>query len=128
MGDVGGVQLGHRMAQLRERTGLKQAELARRVTWSQAVLSRVEAGERKVSDDELKTLLAAIGTTEASELATVLDRDWQRLTRPALNHPDEHLLWEAEQMAIELEDAFAAPEARPRSNNASVSTSTRSPD
>jgi len=113
MGDVGGVQLGHRLAQLRERTGLKQAELARRVTWSQAVLSRVEAGERKVSDDELKTLLAAIGTTEAFELATVLDRDWQRLTRPALNHPDQHLLWEAEQMAIELEDAFAAPEARP---------------
>ena len=32
--------------QIRDRAGIKQAELARRVTWSQAVLSRIESGER----------------------------------------------------------------------------------
>jgi transcriptional regulator with XRE-family HTH domain len=113
MSNVGDVQLGHRLAQLRERTGTKQAELARRITWSQAVLSRIEAGERTVSDDELKTLLEAIGTPEASQLATVLERDWRFLPRPMLDHPDQDLLWEAEEMTAALEDASVAPDARP---------------
>lgn len=111
--DVGDVQVGHRLAQLRERTGLKQAELARRVTWSPAVLSRIEAGERAVSSDELRTLLDAIGTPEAAELATVLERDWRFLPRPALDHPDQNLLWAAEQMTTSLEEASIAPDARP---------------
>lgn len=111
--EIGDVQLGHRLTQLRERAGMKQAELARQVTWSPAVLSRVEAGERTISDDELKTLLEAIGIPEATELATVLDRNWRYLPRPTLDHPDQHLLWEAEQMTRALEDASLAPDARP---------------
>ena len=105
--EVGGVQLGHRLAQLRERNGMKQAELARKVTWSPTLLSRIEAGERPISDDELVTLLEAIGTDEAADLATILGRDWQHLPRPALDHPNQHLLWRAEQMAVTLEAAGA---------------------
>jgi len=92
---------------------MKQAELARRVTWSQAVVSRIETAERAISEDELKTLLEAIGTPEASELATVLDRDWRHFPRPTLDHPDQHLLWQAEQMTAALERAFLAPDTRP---------------
>src|SRR5258705_7070678 len=99
-------------AQLRERTGMKQADLARRVTWSQAVLSRIEGGERNVSDDELKTLLGAIGTTDALELAAILERAWRLPPQPALDHPDQHLLWEAEQLAADLDALSAAPEVR----------------
>ncbi|MFF1499521.1 helix-turn-helix domain-containing protein [Streptomyces sp. NPDC058316] len=110
MRGVSGVQLGHRLAQLRESCGMKQAELARKVTWSQAVLSRIEAGERPISDDELATLLKAIGSDEAADLATVLDRDWQHLPRPALDHPEQHLLWRAEQMTVALEGAGRLPE------------------
>lgn len=109
----GDVQVGHRLAQLRERTGLKQADLARRITWSPAVLSRVEAGERKLSDDELDKVLTAIGTEEAAELADVLGRSWRLLPRPALDHPDQNLLWKAEQMAAALTAAAEDPEARP---------------
>jgi transcriptional regulator with XRE-family HTH domain len=103
--EVGGAQLGHRLAQLRERTGMKQAELARKITWSQAVLSRIESGERTISDDELTTLLEAIGTEEAADLAMILGRDWRHLPRPPLDHPDQHLLWRAEQMTAALEAA-----------------------
>lgn len=109
MDELGGVQLGHRLAQLRERTGMKQAELARRITWSPAVLSRVEAGERAISDEELTTLLGAIGTGEAADLAVILHRDWRYLSRPPLDHPDQHLLWRAEQMTSELQAAGTAP-------------------
>ncbi|MET9439402.1 helix-turn-helix transcriptional regulator [Streptomyces sp. NPDC006610] len=108
-----GVQLGHRLAQLRERAGMKQAELAREVTWSQAVLSRVEAGERSVSGDELEILLKSIGTVEAAELATVLAREWQHLPTPALDHPDHHLLWRAEEMTAALVEAGSSPEVPP---------------
>ena len=109
MDELGGVQLGHRLAQLRERTGTKQAELARKITWSPAVLSRVEAGERAISDEELTTLLKAIGTGEAADLAVILHRDWQYLPRPPLDHPDQHLLWRAEQMTSELQAAGTIP-------------------
>lgn len=107
--EVADAQLGHRLAQLRERRGMKQAELARKITWSQAVLSRIEAGERTISHDELTTLLEAIGTNEAADLAVILDRDWQYLPRPPLDHPDQHLLWRAEEMVVALEAAGSVP-------------------
>jgi transcriptional regulator with XRE-family HTH domain len=90
-----------------------QAELARRITWSQAVLSRVEAGERLVSDDELTMLLTAIATDEASELATILSRQWRNLPRPSLDHPDQQLLWRAEETVTRLRAAETSPEAHP---------------
>ncbi|MEU8361061.1 helix-turn-helix transcriptional regulator [Nonomuraea sp. NPDC048882] len=111
--DVGASQLGHRLAQLREQAGIKQAELARSITWSPAVLSRVEAGERSVSGEELHALLTAIGTSEAAALADALDRRWVVLPRPALDHPDQELLWEAEQRALELEQLADGPQAHP---------------
>lgn len=109
--EIGEAQLGHRLAQLRERAGLKQADLARKIGWSQAVLSRAEAGERSISDDELKTVLAAIGTEEAAGLATVLNRAWYHLARPALDHPDQDLLWRAEETIGRLYAAAAGPGA-----------------
>lgn len=105
MREVTEVQLGHRLAQLREGAGMKQAELAREVTWSQAVLSRVEAGERAVSSDELEILLRSIGTEEAAELAEVLAREWRHLPAPALDHPDQNMLWRAEVMVAQVVDA-----------------------
>lgn len=103
--EVGDVELGHRIARLRENAGAKQAELARKVTWSQAVLSRIEAGERSVSDDELETLLEAIGTEEAADLAEILTREWLYLPRPPLDHLDHKVLWRAEQMTARLLEA-----------------------
>lgn len=109
MDEFGGVQLGHRLAQLRERSGMRQVELARKITWSQAVLSRIEAGERTISDEELATLLEAIGTDEAADLAVILRRNWRYLPVPPLDHPEQHLLWRAEQMILELQSAGAIP-------------------
>ncbi|WP_330440573.1 helix-turn-helix domain-containing protein [Micromonospora sp. NBC_00821] len=111
--DVGDAEVGHRLAQLREQVGLKQADLARKVTWSQAVLSRVEAGDRTVSDDELKMLLAAIGTDDAAELSAILARNWRHLPRPPLDHPDQQLLWRAEEMVAGLVTAGSEADTHP---------------
>jgi transcriptional regulator with XRE-family HTH domain len=112
LGDVGAVQLGRRLAQLREQTGLEQDDLAVRIGWSQTLLAQVEAGERGLSDDELKILLKVIGTAEALELATVLERTWKHLPHPALDHPDRHLLWAAERLSATLEGLAAAVDVR----------------
>lgn len=95
-------ELGKYLSDIRERANIKQAELARRITWSPAVLSRVESGDRALADDELDAILNAIGTTEAEQLRSALHRGWRVLPRPSLDHPDQDLLWSAEEVAQAL--------------------------
>ena len=91
------IEIGAYLARLRDKAGLKQNELANRVTWSPAVLSRVESGERALSSEELDSILDAIGTEEALDFKETIERPWEHLPRPQLGHPDEAILWEAEQ-------------------------------
>jgi transcriptional regulator with XRE-family HTH domain len=88
--------------QVRERSGIKQAELAKRVSLSPAVLSRIESGDRPVTLEEVQDILAQLATPEAANLAKALQRAWKVLPRPPLDHPDQDLLWEAEEVAREL--------------------------
>jgi len=99
---VGQIELGRHLMQVRERAGIKQAELARKIGWSQPVLSRVEAGDRPLSTEELLTILTAIDTPEAANLQAISQREWSVIVRPSLDHPDQDLLWSAEQVAREL--------------------------
>lgn len=105
--------LGKRLARIRESAGLKQVDLARRVTWSQAVLSRVEAGDREVSHDELAVLLDQIGTAEAAALRSILARQWLHLPTPPLDHADQDLLWAAENVYAALSQQAEAEDVRP---------------
>ena len=91
------VATGKYLARLREEAGIKQSELAKKITWSGAVLSRVESGERPVSLDELGAILEAIGTENASEFRESAGRVWQVLPKPPFGHSDEQLLWKAEE-------------------------------
>lgn len=95
-------EIGPNLARLREEAGLKQTELASRVTMSAPSLSRVESGERPLATEELQALLESIGTPEALRFAEYLDRDWQELPVPPLNHPEQDLLWEADKACVEL--------------------------
>lgn len=74
------IAVGKYIATLREQARLKQAELARKLTWSPAVLSRVESGERTLGGDELATILNGIGTPEALKLQEMLAREWKILS------------------------------------------------
>ncbi|MBI4443193.1 MAG: helix-turn-helix domain-containing protein [Acidobacteria bacterium] len=103
-------EIGYRIAQLREAASVKQAELAKRVTWSAAVVSRIESGERPVNTEELREMLSAIGTPEATKLSEIVQREWRVLRRPSLDHPDHDALWNAEQVCRELQDLQARPD------------------
>ena len=105
-------QVGRYLALLRERAGYKQNELAQKVTWSPAVLSRVESGERGVTQDELLSILKAIGTEEAVRFAETSDREWSHLREPVLGHPDEQRLWDAEQALENIVELSEAPEIK----------------
>lgn len=95
-------EIGPNLARLREAAGLKQSELASRLTMSAPSLSRVESGERPLAPEELQSLLAAIGTEEASKFSEYLGRNWLELPVPPLNHPKQDLLWEADQVSATL--------------------------
>ncbi len=96
------IELGRHLMQVRERGGIKQADLAKRVALSPAVLSRIESGERPVTLLEVQDILTQLATPEAVELNRALQRTWRVLPRPPLDHPDQDMLWEAEQVAGEL--------------------------
>lgn len=110
--EISAMELGLHLTQIRERANLKQAELARLVTWSPAVLSRVESGERQLAPEELLQLLEAIDTPEAAKLRKSLQRNWQVLPRPSLDHPDQELLWAAEDVAQQLTHLRNQPDVR----------------
>lgn len=106
------VQLGGYISQLRDQAGLKQNELAQKMTWSAAVLSRVESGERELSPEELVDLLAAIGTQESQRFAENIGREWNNLPEPSLGHPEEEILWGAEIALRDIDGLLGSPDIR----------------
>jgi transcriptional regulator with XRE-family HTH domain len=112
MTEINQQEVGRRLTQVREAAGIKQAVLARKITWSPAVLSRVESGERPLAAEELKTIMEAIGTPEALQLSEALAREWREIRRPPLDHGDQDLLWEAELICRDLVALKNHPEVR----------------
>lgn len=110
--NVSSLELGGHLMHIRDKAGIKQAELARRVTWSQAVLSRIESGERSMAPDELKQLLDAMAIPEAEKLKAALSREWNVLARPSLDHADQELLWSAEEIAQQLQHLAQQPDIK----------------
>jgi transcriptional regulator with XRE-family HTH domain len=103
-------ELGRYLMQVRDRADMKQADLARRVSLSPAVLSRIESGDRAVTRDEVIDILTQIPSTEAAQLIEALKRDWRVLPMPQLDHEDQLALWAAEQVACELENLRRQPD------------------
>lgn len=104
--------IGKRIAALRDEAGLKQNELAKKLTWSAAVLSRVENGDRPLAPEELQTVLDGIGTADALKLREILERQWQMIPEPTLGDPDADLLWEAEQTAQQVHALAERPDVK----------------
>ncbi len=105
-------ETGKYLARLRDNAGIKQNELAKKVTWSPAVLSRVESGERAVSSEELNSILEAIGTEDALKFRETTGREWRELQKPPFGHPDELLLWKAEAALQGIEDLSGKPDIK----------------
>src|SRR5829696_264425 len=83
------IEVARYLSQIRERAKIKQADLARQITWSPTILSRIESGERLLMPGELETIVDAIATPEAKHLLKLVERKWSVLPPPPLDHPDQ---------------------------------------
>lgn len=92
---IDGQVLGRYLALAREQSGLTQAQLAERVTFSPSGISRVESGERKLTKEEFDSILRALGTEPARQLGEYVAQDWDEIERPEFDHPDRDHLWMA---------------------------------
>jgi transcriptional regulator with XRE-family HTH domain len=90
---IDGPILGRYLALVREQAGMTQAQLANRLNVSPSGISRVESGERKLSEAEFDTFLREIGTEGARQLGEYVTQDWVEIERPAFDHPDRDHLW-----------------------------------
>ena len=61
------------LTQARHDAKLRQVDLARRLGWQQAYVSRYETGERMLAVDEYVAVASAIGIDPVALLAQVLD-------------------------------------------------------
>jgi len=59
------MEIGERIAEIREHGGLTQSALARAIGTSQSAISAIEAGERNPSYDMLRQIAEALGVTPA---------------------------------------------------------------
>lgn len=104
--------IGKHIATLRDQADLKQNELAKKLPWSAAVLSRIENGERPLTDDELEIILNGIGSPDAFRLKEVLARKWSILPEASLGDSDADLLWAAEQAAQQVHELAERPDVK----------------
>ena len=67
-------ELRQLLVERRRRTGISQAELGRRLGWSQGTIGKIEAGEKRVTVVELIELGEALGFDPRAAVARVMKR------------------------------------------------------
>jgi len=91
---------------------MTQLHIANKVTFSAATVSRIESGEKSVTDEEIRSMLDAIGTPKAAELAEFFRQEWDHVERPPFDHPDRPALWEANLSLRKLNDLRNDPDLK----------------
>jgi transcriptional regulator with XRE-family HTH domain len=100
--EQGDLAVGRHLAMVREEAGLTQAQLAAKVTFSPASISRIESGDKALSPEEFEAMLRAIGTPMARQLGEFAKQKWDVLDRPDFDHPNRESLWSANQSIRKL--------------------------
>ena len=108
--------LAQSLAGLRESAQLTQSQLADRlkgrITLSAAGISRIETGDRPVSEEELSAFLGALATPEAEEFREFVSQSWNELPRPPFTHPDRSSLWGIEVTLCEIKQIYDNPDLK----------------
>ena len=97
-------EVGRHLIRLRNEAGVTQKEVAEKASIYPGVLSRIETGERSVTDDEMQRIIAALDTPSARSFSEELTRAWTYSQRPPIGHPEEGLLWESELCLTRISD------------------------
>jgi transcriptional regulator with XRE-family HTH domain len=106
------VPVGRYLAQVRDEAGLTQAQLAGKVTFSAAILSGIESGDKTATAVELADILRTIDTASAQALGEYLTQSWDKLPQPPFDHPNRGALSEANLTLRNLEKLREKPELK----------------
>lgn len=79
--DAQRIEFQHLLRQLRQESGLTQAELAQRIGKPQSYVSKYESGERRIDVIELKEVCLACGNSLA-EFASRFDSVTEKRRKP----------------------------------------------
>ena len=92
------------LSELRKAAGLKQSDIARKLTVDASKVSRIESGDVSLIPDEAEEFLNAIGSQEAEDFRLFLKQRWEILERPSFKHPQRENLYQAELSLQKLQD------------------------
>lgn len=106
------IPVGRYLTTIREEAGLTQAQLAGKITFSTASISRIESGDKEITPDELGAILKALGSAKAKQLGEYLKQKWDELDRPAFDHPNRTNLWEANLALRKLRELREDPDLK----------------
>src|ERR1019366_2606459 len=85
------------LADLRDKAGLTQAQLAEQLSINASKLSRLEAGLTELTKDDAREIAAKIPSEEARNYADYLGQEWSVTPKPSFRHVSLPVLWRAEQ-------------------------------
>ena len=68
-------QLGERLRNIRKRAGVTQAELARRLGYSQPMIAAIETGRRRLRSDHLPRVASILGVSATALIGNGEERD-----------------------------------------------------
>ena len=89
-------EVGRYLTRLRQEANITQKEVAERASMYPAVLSKIESGERSITEEEVQRFVAALDTKSAHRFGKTWSQSWSHLERPPIGHPGGDLLWEGE--------------------------------
>ena len=78
---------GSQFLRMRKVAGKRQAEVAGIVGFDASKVSRIEDGKVTLTDDEVTSLLGALGTTEATRYHEYLQLSWEFVPPTSLRPP-----------------------------------------
>ena len=84
------------ISEIRKQAGLKQSEVANKLTVDSSRISRIEGGDISITFSEAEEILNAINTEYANTYLKYLKQNWEILEKPSFNHPQREILHIAE--------------------------------
>ena len=84
------------VAEIRKNAGLKQSEVANKLTIDASRISRIENGDISLTFKEAEDILKVINSEGAKSYLDYLRQEWEVLEKPSFNHPQRETLYWAE--------------------------------
>lgn len=95
--------LGIQLAKLRSEKKLSQSDLAKQLKMDQSSISRMEKGDAKPSESEIKRYLSCINTEGSLAYLKYLETPWCHIDRPSFSNPQLEILSIVEMYLSKLE-------------------------